>query len=100
MQRPWFVAVALLTAASLSACSGSSSDVVVERKTRPPALTAAGVEGTSPSPSPSPVAPLQGHIAFASNRASDISQIFTMNADGTSVTQVSDGPTDVIQPAY
>jgi Tol biopolymer transport system component len=100
MRRSSFAAVALMSAVALSACSASSGTVVIERKTRPPALTAAGVEGSSPSASPSPVAPLQGHIAFASDRVGDFSQIFTMNADGTSVTQVSDGPTDVIQPSY
>ena len=100
MCRRSIAVLALLSAAALTACAASSSTVVVERKTRPPALSAAAFESGAPSASPSPVAPLQGHIAFASDRAGSFSQVFTMNADGTNVTQVSDGPTDVIQPAY
>jgi len=94
------IAASIVVAVAMTACS-SSKIVVVERSTHPPALSAAALHGpASPSASPSPVAPLQGHIAFVSDRAGAITQVFTMDANGSHVTQVSDGPTDVIEPAY
>ena len=44
--------------------------------------------------------PLLGKIVFRSSRAGEGSEIYTMNADGSNQTRITDLPTNIISPAW